>query len=201
MASNIQMSLTMETSFLSSAEVKDIGFKRCGDDVLLSRKVSIYKAHEIEIGSHVRIDDFCILSGGSGLSIGNYVHISAYCCLYAGAGITIEDFSNVSARTALYSESDDFSGESLIGPTIQAKFKPYYKRGAVLLKRHVNIGVNSTIMPGVTLQEGVAVGAHSLVNKDCESWSIYAGVPAKRLRSRSRALLELERQLLSEQPI
>lgn len=34
------------------------------------------------IGSNVRIDDFCILSGR--LEFGSYVHIAAYSALYGG---------------------------------------------------------------------------------------------------------------------
>ncbi|MDR2409353.1 MAG: acyltransferase, partial [Bacteroidales bacterium] len=50
-------------SFFSKEELKDIGFKSVGDNVLISRKASFYSVSNISIGSNVRIDDFCILSG------------------------------------------------------------------------------------------------------------------------------------------
>ncbi len=31
---------------------------------------------------------------------------------------------------------------------------------------------STIILPGVTVNEGVAVGAHSLITKDCASWSV-----------------------------
>ena len=44
------------------------------------------------------------------------------------------------------------------------------------------IGANATILGGVTIGEGCIIGAGSLVNKDCEPNSLYAGVPAKLIR-------------------
>lgn len=60
------------------------------------------------------------------------------------------------------------------------------------MEKHVIIGAGSVILPGVVLQEGVAVGAMSLVNKDCDEFTIYAGAPAKPIKKRSKNLLELE---------
>jgi hypothetical protein len=51
-------------------------------------------------------------------------------------------------------------------------------------------------MPGVELGGGAVVGAHSLAMKNCLPWSIYFGVPAQRLKSRSQKLLESTEQFL-----
>jgi serine acetyltransferase len=55
------------------------------------------------------------------------------------------------------------------------------------------------IFPGADIAEGVSVGAMSLVLKPTEEWSIYVGVPAKKLRSRSTTLLNQEQQFLATQ--
>ena len=39
-----------------------------------------------------------------------------------------------------------------------------------------------------------ALNILTLVNKDLRSWGVYAGIPAKRLKSRSKNLLKLERE-------
>lgn len=44
-------------------------FRSIGEDVRISDKASIYGASEISIGSHVRMDDFCVLSGR--IEVGN----------------------------------------------------------------------------------------------------------------------------------
>jgi len=66
----------------------------------------------------------------------------------------------------------------------------------VFIGKHVIVGSGSVILPGVTLDEGVAVGALSLVNRDCKAFGIYTGNPAKRVKERKRDLLELEQQLM-----
>jgi len=65
----------------------------------------------------------------------------------------------------------------------------------VFLGKHVIVGAGSVILPGAKLQEGVAVGALSLVIGDCEAFNIYAGTPARRIKERKRDLLELEARL------
>jgi len=190
----------MMTSFYSEDELRSVGFKTVGKHVLISRKASIYNPGAISIGDNVRIDDFCVLGGGSGLVLGNFVHVACYCGLFAGSGIVMENFSGLSARVLVYSESDDYSGESLTNPTVPERYKPKMKKGTVVLGKHVIVGANSTILPGLVIAEGAAIGAHSLVTKNCESWSIYFGVPARRLRRRSRNLLELERKFLCTMP-
>jgi acetyltransferase-like isoleucine patch superfamily enzyme len=41
------------------------------------------------------------------------------------------------------------------------------------------IGMESLIMPGVTIGEGAIIGAYSLVTKDIPEWTIASGRPAK----------------------
>lgn len=182
-------------SFYSNEEIKKIGFKSCGHNVLISKKTSIYGANNISIGDNVRIDDFCILSGN--IKLGNYIHIAAATLLYGGdVGIKIGDFSTISSRSAVYALSDDYSGEYMTNPMIEDKCKNVTQI-SVNIGRHVIVGTNSTILPGVTINDGVAIGACSLVNKDCDEWKIYVGTPAKYLKKRSMNLLELEKEFLN----
>jgi len=75
--------------------------------------------------------------------------------------------------------------------TIPEEFKKLSK-AQVVLGRHVIIGSGSVILPGVHVADSCAIGALSLVNKSTELWSIYACVPARRLRDRSRERLSLK---------
>ncbi len=181
-------------SYYSQEELKPLGFKSVGNNVLISKKASIYCAEDISIGSNVRIDDFCILSGT--INIGNYIHIAAYTALYGGdAGITIDDYANISSRVCVYAVSDDYSGEAMTNPMIPDEFRKV-TQVPVMIGRHVIIGSGCTILPGVELKEGTAIGAMSLANKSTESWGIYAGIPMRRIKERSKGLLEFEKELL-----
>ncbi|MGL5230796.1 MAG: acyltransferase [Cetobacterium sp.] len=181
--------------FYTREELEKIGFKSIGKNVLISDKCSIYSPEKILLGNNVRIDDFCLLSGD--IKIGNYVHIAAYSALFGGAGIEMEDFTGISSRVTIYSVSDDYSGEFLTNPTVPNKFKKVQEE-KVILKKHSLIGASAIILPGVILGEGTSIGANSLVTKSTEEWSIYFGNPVKRLKSRKKDLLELEKQLLKE---
>ncbi len=55
--------------------------------------------------------------------------------------------------------------------------------GCIEVMDNVFIGSDSTILSNVRIGENVIIGANSLVSKDCEPNSVYAGIPAKRLGS------------------
>jgi hypothetical protein len=52
-------------------------------------------------------------------------------------------------------------------------------------------------LPGAILEDGVAVGALSLVKGRCLEFGVYVGSPASRVADRKRSLLELEKKLLA----
>jgi len=180
----------MMNSFYNGIELEELGLKQYGKNVLISRKCCIYSPETISVGDNVRIDDFCILSGI--INIGSRVHIAAYCALYGAFGIDMEDYTGLSPRCTIFSASDDFSGNYLISPMVDKK-KTNVTGGKVLIKQYSQIGAGSTILPSIIVNEGVAVGAMSLINKNLEGWGIYAGIPADRIRDRKKGLLDFVR--------
>lgn len=183
-------------AFLTRDVLESMGFAELGQNVKISDRVSLYGVERISIGSNVRIDDFCVLSAGaSGIVIGNYVHLAVGAVLVGSGKITLSDFSGLSSKVSVYSSSDDYSGEALTNPTVPDKFLGVV-HGDVYLGKHVIIGSGSVILPGVILEDGVAVGALSLVNKSCAEFGVYAGNPARRIKDRARDLLLLERELI-----
>ncbi len=179
------------TSYYTEEELAQLGMKSFGVDVRLSRKASLYGAGNISIGNHVRVDDFCILSGN--ITIGNYVHINPFTGIYAGkAGVTLEDFANLASRITIYAVSDDYSGDFMTSPLLPEEVTNI-NQAPVHVGKHVIVGTGSSILPGVEIGEGCAIGAMSLVKNSCEPWGIYAGVPCKRIKERSKALLRFEK--------
>lgn len=182
----------MASSFYSEEELTEIGFKSLGKNVLISRNTCIYKASEIEIGSNVRIDDFCFLLGK--IVVGNYVHIAPFCNLVGGPeGIYFEDFSGISSRVSIYGVTDDYSGAAMTNPTVPEEYTNV-KSGKVVLEKHSIVGASSVILPGTVLKEGTSCGSMSLVNKDTEPWGIYVGIPVKRIAERSKEVLIKEKE-------
>jgi len=182
-------------AFLSVERLEGLGFKSLGKDVLISDKASIYNAEQMEIGDNSRIDDFCVVSGR--VQIGRNVHIAVFCNVAGGsAGVIFDDFSGLAYGCQVFSQSDDYSGRTMTNPTVPAEYKNE-NRGPVRIGRHCILGTCAVVFPGVEIAVGTAVGAMSVVTKTTESWSIYAGNPARRVKKREQDLLHLERTYLS----
>ena len=183
-------------SFLSQEKLVSLGFKHLGRNVLISDKASIYGAATISIGDFSRVDDFCVLSAGAGgITLGRNVHIACFVSLIGHAAIDIEDFAGLSGRVAVYSSSDNFSGSVLTGPTVSSTYTDVQHK-AVRIGRHAIVGAGSIILPGITIEEGVSIGALSLVNRDCKAFKIYVGSPVRYVKERKRDLLALEQEYL-----
>jgi len=181
-------------SFLTKIQLAKLQFLALGKNVLISEKASIYGASRIRIGSHVRIDDFCILSAGEkGICLGNCIHIACYTSLIGKENITLADFSNLSSRVSIYSSNDDYSGNFMTNPTVSSELTNVDHR-PVRIGRHCIVGSGTVILPGVVMEEGSAVGSLSLVTKNCDAFGIYAGVPAYFIKKRSKGMMELEKK-------
>lgn len=182
--------------FFTRQQIDEMGFSFVGKNSRLSDKASYYNCANIVIGDNVRIDDFCVLSAGiGGIEIGSYIHIAVYSSLIGAGKITLHDFSNISSRVSIYSSNDDYSGASMTNPMVPDEYTKV-SHANVTIGRHVIVGSGSVLLPGVILEEGVAVGALSLVTENCKEFGIYSGVPAKRIKERKRNLLEVEKLFL-----
>ena len=179
----------MKTSFYTPEELAQLGLKSYGENVRISRYAQIYFPEKISIGDNVRIDDFCILSGN--IAIGSHIHIAAYCALYgADYGIVMEDYTGLSARATIYAAMDDFSGDYLIGPIHDSNVTNVIG-GAVQICKYAQIGAGGLVFPSVCVGEGAVLGAMSMAKQSLEPWSVYAGIPAKMIKNRSKGLLNL----------
>ncbi len=127
-----------------------------GHNVMIREKVRVGK--ETLIGTGVVIDGSCKI--GERVSIQTGAYLSTNC--------TIEDSVFLGPHAVL--TNDKYMTQkktTLVGPTI--------RRGA-------SIGANSLLMASVEIGEGSVVGAQSLVLRDVPPRSIYAGIPAKKLK-------------------
>ena len=89
--------------------------------------------------------------------------------------VELEDHVHIANRCLLLCHQRDLS-DYCIGVDYA---KLGYHKKKIILKKGCLIGMNSMIMPGVTVGEGAIVGAGSLVTKDVPAWTIATGRPAK----------------------
>lgn len=115
------------------------------------RKIGCKVGKDVFVGDSVKID-----SGHSDL-------------------ITIEDGVSIAGGTRLLCHQRDFS-DYCIGDEYLALG---YILKPIVLKKGCLVGMESFVLPGVTIGEGAIVGAGSLVTKDIPAWTIATGRPAK----------------------
>jgi acetyltransferase-like isoleucine patch superfamily enzyme len=169
-----------------------LGLKRVGHDVTVWPLAKIVAPEVVSIGDAVIIDDFAFLMGGKSTEIGSFVHVACFASITGGGELVMADFSGVSSGARVFTGNDDYGGSCLTGPTVPEPFR-IPVRSYVHLGKHVVVGANSVILPGVVIGEGAVVGANSLVRESCEPWTVYAGTPARAIRPRPREkILELE---------
>ncbi len=174
--------------YLSEKELAALGLASCGRHVFISRHAMLTRPERVHIGSRVRIDHYAIIDSTSTINIGDNVHIGSHVGISAVAPVFIGNYSGISGGTKLFTTDDDYSGAFLTGPTVPADFTNI-TTAEVRLEEHCIVGANSVILPGAVLEQGVAVGAMSLVKGTLAAWGVYGGVPARLIKPRSKDLL------------
>jgi acetyltransferase-like isoleucine patch superfamily enzyme len=138
----------------------------------------ILKKNGAQIGLNCDIEShlfFHNCNDYSNFIIGNDCHVGKNCFFDLSEKIIIEDNVTISMCSTLITHID-------VG---KSNFKKYYpiKKEKVLIKCNSYIGVNSTILMGVTLNEGSFIAAGSVVTRDVPTYTMVGGVPAKIVKS------------------
>jgi galactoside O-acetyltransferase len=155
-----------------------------GEDVRISELAVLSRPELIEMGDHIAIDQWTYIS--TQLKMGSYIHIAPSVSIIGGAPalLVMEDFTNIGSGSRIVCATDDFT-QGLISPVVPIEHRTVINK-PVIFKKYATLGVNCTVLPGVTLGEGCIVGANSLVTKDTEPWTIYAGSPARPIKKREK---------------
>lgn len=187
-----------DPGYYNENELKEFGIGSIGKNVLIAKNCTIIGIENISIGDNVRIDGFStIIAAQPGyLRMGSYIHVGGYSAIFAGAGVEMMDFSGLSQGVKIYTTSDNYDGSVMTNPTVPAEFTGVI-RAPIHIGKHVIVGAQSIILPGVTIEDGCAVGANSLMTKNTNAWSVYFGSPAKCIKQRKTTLLQLESVLRS----
>lgn len=161
-------------------------FKKIGKNVQIGKNVYFRYPEEVEIGDNVIIDEFCYFT--TALKINNYIHIGPFCSVIGGkkAKLTMDDYTALSAGVRVVCGSDDFVNGPFTNSTIPVKFRPNVTISDIYICKHAIIGTNTVILPDVTIGEGAAVSAMTLVDKSLAPWFVYAGTPARRIIIRDK---------------
>ena len=135
---------------------------KVGNDVIFGHNVMLRE--EVTVGNGTKLGTNTVIDGKSSIGSNVSIQTGVYICTYS----TVEDGVFLGPCCVFTNDKYVVQKEfKLIGPTV--------KKGA-------SIGANAVLFPGIIVGEGAVVGSHALVNHDVPPRSIYAGIPAKKIR-------------------
>jgi acetyltransferase-like isoleucine patch superfamily enzyme len=138
--------------------------------------VSTLRILGAKIGKNTRIEPgICIQNALNGsccnLQVSDHVYIGPECLFDLAGSVVIEDEAAVSARVSFITHAD------VGNRPLKTRFPR--KEGAIIIHRGAWIGVNATIMHGVSVGEYTVVGAMSLVKEDIPNNCVAFGIPCR----------------------
>lgn len=138
-------------------------------------KMNLTKSRLKSCGKNIKMEPTVHIFVPGGLSIGDNSSIAPYTTIYATFGVTIGKNCLISSNCGISSYNHIVASDNRIANTSQdEKFsKP------VVIGDNVWIGMNSCILPGVTIGNNSIVGSGSVVTKDIPENEIWVGNPAR----------------------
>jgi len=178
----------LQAKYYDENDLRKMGIAQVGSNVKISEHATIVGLENVYLGNNIRIDSYVVILAKRGqLKIGNNVHIEPSSSIVCHYGVEIGNYCTISHGVRLFTASADYSGMHFTNVFPDTKYQ-VPKTGKISIGDHVIIGGNSVVMPGVTIEEGAAIGALSFVRKNILGWSIYGGNPLQVLKKRDQQI-------------
>lgn len=134
---------------------------------------------EVKMGDFCEIHPYTILDTKSGsIELGNNVSVNPHSMIYGQGGLKIGNDVRIAAHVVIIPANHNFDGRDL----------PIRKQGmtkkGVIIEDDVWLGTGVKVLDGVTIAKGCVIAAGAVVTKSTEPYGVYAGVPAKKIKSR-----------------
>jgi acetyltransferase-like isoleucine patch superfamily enzyme len=144
------------------------------DSMLNKLRKKIYQLCGMKIGHRSYIYNGVTFICPFNVSLGKDSFINYGCLLSSYADIIIGNRVSIGYNVSIITES-----HKVHSPDFEVITKP------VIIEDNVWIGANAVILGGVTLAEGTVVAAGAVVTESTEKYSVYAGIPAKKIKERT----------------
>ncbi|GFE68214.1 DapH/DapD/GlmU-related protein [Chroococcus sp. FPU101] len=153
--------------------------RQFGHQVQINSQVGFKHLETFEIGDHVFIGSQSYIQGrfDGTCRIGNHVWIGPQ-SYFDARDLIIEDYVGWGPGAKVLGSTH--TGIPLDAPIIQTTLEIK----SVKVETGADIGMNATILPGVTIGKHSIVGAGAVVTQDVPPYAIVVGVPARFLRWR-----------------
>lgn len=129
-----------------------------------------------------------------GAKIGENCHIYPRAQIWAPWNLNCEDVVTIADEAVVYNPNSVHleshaivSQQAYLCGASHDIDDPTFKlvSGPICLKRFAWVCARATVLPNVTLHEGSVLALSAVATHDLEPWTVYAGVPARKLRLRN----------------
>lgn len=139
-----------------------------------------FNGGKVYIGRNTSIERYaCILTEGGDVEIGDNCSVNPFTIIYGQGGTKIGNGVRIAAHCTIIPSNHRFDDITV----------PIFKSGLVnkgiVIEDDVWIGTGVRILDGVVVKKGCVIGAGAVVNKSTESYGVYAGVPARKIKNRN----------------
>jgi len=155
------------------------------------RGVKFRKGIVLYMGENTVIYDNCVILVPK-LVMEKGSQINAGTIIAGKDEVILEENVVVSYLCLLLTASDTTSGHFMNDASPEAERK--IRQGIIQLKKNVFIGSHSTIMPNVTIEEGIVVKAYSYVNDDLDMRNYIYGMKSLFSSNKDYLTLKPERE-------
>jgi acetyltransferase-like isoleucine patch superfamily enzyme len=175
----------------------------CGRDVVFGQNVVLRHPHKVHIGSHVVVDDHCLIDAkgesNRGIRIGDGVFIGRNTILSckngdielgdgANLGFNCEVFSasrvTIGRRVLMAAYSYVIGGDHDFSDPTKSVLEQTRTSAGVTIGDGVWIGAGAKILDGVAIGDGAVIGAGAVVRESVPASAIAVGIPARVVSSR-----------------
>ena len=118
----------------------------------------------------VTLEGYMTITNKNLLYIGDYSSIGRSCFFHTNGTLRIGSNVQISRRVTIYTSMHNYNTGTMI---------PYDKNDlhkTVEIKDHVWVGMNASILPGVTVGEGAIIGMNSVITKNVPPLAIVVGI-------------------------
>ncbi len=150
-----------------------------GNNVIIHANVRLECSEQslIRISNNVEIFDHSVIQSlGGEISIGQNVIIGEYTTIQAQASVIIEDDVLLASKIQIISNCHVYEDIRIPIKYQQNISKP------IIIKKGAWIGINTTLLSGVTIGRNSVIGAGSVVNRDVPDYTVVGGTPARVLK-------------------
>lgn len=171
------------TVLMDTASFFEIDRIRFGENCSVRSYAQIHGGYKgkgsVTLGKNCSVGEFAMLvSFGGDITFGDNCSVNPFCVIYGHGGLKIGDRVRIATHTVIIPANHVF----------ETKDVPIMSQGmrmqGITIGDDVWIGAGVTITDGVKIGEGSVIGAGSVVTRDIPAFEIWAGVPARRIKSR-----------------